>query len=158
VNYHVPKQQQNGTSVAKAEGAAESGILKEDQELRTDSAPPPPPSVIITTRCESIDLIDKLESVAASQQVVPIAPTINQLPSRCCFKERDEEQYDTVADQAASGQSCSHGSHHHQHGHRHHHSNSNASLEQLMQKCWPQETGDRPNFRSLKETIHKLHE
>lgn len=33
-----------------------------------------------------------------------------------------------------------------------------SSLEQLMQKCWPQETGDRPNFTSLKETIHTLNE
>ena len=35
---------------------------------------------------------------------------------------------------------------------------STSSLEQLIQKCWPQETGDRPNFNSLKETIHGLHE
>ncbi|KAH9520607.1 hypothetical protein DERF_004307 [Dermatophagoides farinae] len=35
---------------------------------------------------------------------------------------------------------------------------STSVLEQLIQKCWPQESGDRPNFTSLKETIHKLHE
>lgn len=32
------------------------------------------------------------------------------------------------------------------------------SLEQMIQRCWPQETGDRPNFASLKATIHMLHE
>ncbi|XP_075676037.1 uncharacterized protein LOC113796496 [Dermatophagoides pteronyssinus] len=37
-------------------------------------------------------------------------------------------------------------------------STSTSVLEQLIQKCWPQESGDRPNFTSLKETIHKLHE
>ncbi|KAF7496382.1 Atrial natriuretic peptide receptor 1 [Sarcoptes scabiei] len=31
-------------------------------------------------------------------------------------------------------------------------------LDQLIQKCWPQESGDRPDFSSLKETIHGLHE
>ncbi|KAJ6215690.1 hypothetical protein RDWZM_010190 [Blomia tropicalis] len=36
--------------------------------------------------------------------------------------------------------------------------NEPTSLEQMMLRCWPQHSGDRPNFTSLKETIHKLHE
>lgn len=30
--------------------------------------------------------------------------------------------------------------------------------EQLLKMCWPQESGDRPNFISLKQTIHRLNE
>jgi hypothetical protein len=34
--------------------------------------------------------------------------------------------------------------------------NLDSNLSQLMQKCWPEEFGDRPDFQSLKQIIRKM--
>nr|XP_046919640.1 serine-rich adhesin for platelets-like [Dermatophagoides farinae] len=87
------------------------------------------------TSSSSSSTLSQLQHTDSSSAGDPTATTTTTLTTIAPFSNNNNNNNDPISSSA-----------------------STSVLEQLIQKCWPQESGDRPNFTSLKETIHKLHE